>query len=137
MTGSGAVRLHHMARVSRMAAASRSSGGGGGSLAASQRGASLAERGSGKFIDPTLSLYPSINTLRSEQEDDDFSCKDCCKSGQSSVTRVCVCVHQSIIYQEPAVVIIKGFKDHEHCGFLFVGVSCMGGGGQEGSSIRR
>ena len=85
MTVSGSVPLHHMARVSRMTAA-RSSGGGGctpGSLAASQRGASLAE-GGGK-VDPTLSLYPSINTLRSEQEDDDFSCKDRCKKGQSSV----------------------------------------------------
>ena len=89
MTGSGTVPLHHMARVSRIAAA-RSSGSGGSSLSASasQRGASVAER-PGK-IDPTLSLYPSINTLRSEQEDDEFNCKDCCKSGQSSLMGACM-----------------------------------------------
>ena len=69
-----------------------------GSLTASQRGASLA--GGGGKIDPTLSLYPSINTLRSEQEDDDLSYKDCCKTGQSDTSAsvgvgmcVCVCVH--------------------------------------------
>ena len=105
MTASGGVPLHHMARVSRMTAA-RSSGAGGvggggsmpGSLTASQRGASLA--GGGGKIDPTLSLYPSINTLRSEQEDDDFSYKDCCKTGQSDTSAsvgvgmcVCVCVY--------------------------------------------
>ena len=101
MTASGGVPLHHMARVSRMTAARSSGAGGGGigggesmpgSLTASQRGASLAGRG-GK-IDPTLSLYPSINTLRSEQEDDDFSYKDCCKTGQSDTSAsgsVCVC----------------------------------------------
>ena len=100
MTASGGVPLHHMARVSRMTAARSSGAGGGiggggsmsGSLTASQRGASLA--GGGGKIDPTLSLYPSINTLRSEQEDDDLSYKDCCKTGQSDTSAsgsVCVC----------------------------------------------
>ena len=113
VTVSGAVPLHHMARVSRMTAARSSGAGGGGvigggsmsgSLAASQRGASLAG-GGGSKIDPTLSLYPSINTLRSEQEDDDFSYKDCCKAGQSPVgvnDCVCVCVC-ACVYMLPLV----------------------------------
>ena len=46
---------------------------------------------------PDEALYPSLTTLASlDQEEDDFSCKDCCKSGmcvwlyRTSLFRVCV-----------------------------------------------
>ena len=61
-----------MARVSRMAAAR----GGSSSVLEARRAASVAEQGV-KNVD----LYPSINSLRSEQDDTDFSCLDYCKTG--------------------------------------------------------
>ena len=66
----------------------------------SRRASRLLNRGPQIVVDPPPpeeSLYPSLTTLVSleSEEEDDFSCKDCCRAGVCVC--VCVCTRQELL----------------------------------------